>query len=100
MTSDGGGGREDNVTTSNLNFPSQAVSSSTVLGAMQSHEGDLEAGKADVAGANANENGGCADDDDDDDGFSDPFDIANTKTASVQALKRWRVRPLDATRLH
>ncbi|XP_027167823.1 calcium-transporting ATPase 9, plasma membrane-type [Coffea eugenioides] len=28
--------------------------------------------------------------DDDDDGFSDPFDIANTKTASLESLKRWR----------
>lgn len=26
------------------------------------------------------------------DDFSDPFDIANTKNASFQALKRWRVR--------
>ncbi|XP_027122620.1 calcium-transporting ATPase 9, plasma membrane-type-like [Coffea arabica] len=30
------------------------------------------------------------DDDDDDDAFSDPFDIANTKTASLESLKRWR----------
>lgn len=27
-----------------------------------------------------------------DDEFSDPFDIANTKNASVQTLRRWRVR--------
>ena len=33
-------------------------------------------------------------DDDDDDGFSDPFDIANTKTASLESLKRWRVPSL------
>nr|GMC53904.1 calcium-transporting ATPase 9, plasma membrane-type-like isoform X1 [Ipomoea batatas] len=77
MTSDGDGkgGREDNVTTtSKLNFPFQAVSSST--DAMP----DLEAGKADVACASESV----------DDGSSDPFDIANTKKASVQALKRWR----------
>nr|GLL17868.1 calcium-transporting ATPase 9, plasma membrane-type-like isoform X1 [Ipomoea trifida] len=80
MTSDGDGkgGREDNVTmTSKLNFPFQAVSSST--DAMP----DLEAGKPDVACPS--ESGGCVDD-----GSSDPFDIANTKKASVQALKRWR----------
>nr|GMC50025.1 calcium-transporting ATPase 9, plasma membrane-type-like isoform X1 [Ipomoea batatas] len=85
MTSDGDGkgGREDNVTTtSKLNFPFQAVSSST--DAMP----DLEAGKADVACAS--ESGGCVDD-----GSSDPFDIANTKKASVQALKRWRVKCLS-----
>ncbi|XP_019196763.1 PREDICTED: calcium-transporting ATPase 9, plasma membrane-type-like isoform X2 [Ipomoea nil] len=81
MTSDDKGGVEDNEMTSKLNF--QAVSSSsTVSDAMPSHEGDLEAGKPDVA--NANQSGGAAD------GFSDPFDIANTKKASVQALKRWR----------
>ncbi|CAH9090555.1 unnamed protein product [Cuscuta epithymum] len=43
-------------------------------------ERDIEAGNADVAGANANEQ----------DGFSDPFDIGNTKKASLEALKRWR----------
>ena len=29
--------------------------------------------------------------DDNEDQFDDPFDIGNTKNASVQSLKRWRV---------
>lgn len=48
---------------------------------------DLETGDSSAAQDGA-DGGDWAGDDD----FSDPFDIANTKNASHESLKRWRVR--------
>lgn len=55
------------------------------------HHHDVEAGIPVVANS-AGSWVPCHDnhDDTDDDAFSDPFDIANTKTASLESLKRWR----------
>ena len=53
-------------------------------------------GSDDVEAATAAGGGMVGGDDDDNVGPYDPFDIATTKNASVQTLKRWRVR-LDST---
>lgn len=48
---------------------------------------DLEAGIIDIDASSASAKGLAADEEE----FSDPFDIGNTKNASHESLKRWRV---------
>lgn len=57
-----------------VHLPDAAAAAAAAAG--NNHDHDVEAGWATQEGEE----------------FTDPFDIANTKNASVESLKRWRVR--------